>query len=46
MNKKTIITYDNMKKDLNNEFQKVCNHFNYDFDIVKFKKISENILSD
>jgi hypothetical protein len=31
-NKKTVITYENMKKDLSQEFIKVCEHLGYDFD--------------
>jgi len=41
--KKTIISYDGMKNDINNEFKKICDHLSYEFDAEKLKNVTKQI---
>jgi len=41
--KKTIITYEGMKKNMANEFKKICHHLNKPFDENKLKMVLEKV---
>jgi len=41
--KKTVISYEMLKKDMNGEFKKICEHFNQPFDQQKLEKISMQV---
>jgi len=44
--KKTTIYYDNLKSNMNNEFEKVCQHIGYDFNADKLNAILKHISKD
>lgn len=44
--KKTIIRYEGMKKDLVNEFEKICDHFDEPLDENRFKDVKHRVTKD
>lgn len=44
--KKTVITYENMKNNLEREFKKVANHLGYNLDSSKLKTVANRISKD
>ncbi|MDA3918348.1 MAG: sulfotransferase domain-containing protein [Deltaproteobacteria bacterium] len=44
--KKTILTYERMIKDLDSEFEKVCQHFNYPFLLDKFSQVKKKVTKE
>jgi len=41
--RKTIITYEGMKKDMNSEFQKICRHFSLPFEQGKLNEVLSQV---